>query len=971
MKAYGRKLFCTVFLQGLIAIAASGADLPNVVMIMADDWGWSDIAAYRRFQGLDDPIPTPNLDRLVSEGLMFTDAHSPAALCAPTRFSMMTGSNPYRNGVQWGTWGLEATSAFSVNRRHITVGEIMQAAGYRTAFFGKMHFGGGTTDFINKMPHFPTTYGFDYTFCTHGGIQDPPYLFFENDRFARIDATDPLNPSVPGTLADLKEWASGSYTITNGTGKIQAPPHDGTGDIHWNSSQNGIINSRKAAAFIGDHLANHPGKPFMVYYCAPQVHAPHTPPTDFEPDANGIPGNPPNVPVAGTTGGDELADMVYELDLQVGWIIAKLEDPNGDGSKADSILANTLVMFTSDNGGLASERGLPGYDSTGILRGAKAMMEEGGHRIPFVAHWGDGTPAGSVIAPGTVSHQLICSHDWVGAMYALTGQSMAEDQAMDAANILPILLGEQDENVPVHDYMLHQSQNSKPYPYAIRQGDYVLFVNLARTVAGELYNLANDLPQATNLLAGTPLPEDLARRDQMFALFLQHDQPTDLRTTTAYTAPDTYPPLPSPAGFSVAPRPVGPSSITMTATTGIDPSGPVEYLFTETSGNWGGTSSGWQTSPVYTDDGLLQDLVYSYTVTMRDALGHTGSAAIATTASPTTAVVPYMLPIFTEDFSQITGTAPSNSLPIEGGWFLPLNPPGPALQGIDETSDASVKVAGEKLNLGYGGDRTSVRWFGHHVFDLAQDYRLVGDWAVSGIFLPEQYTTNEHGFRAGIARFNGSGAIIGEGDSQIEPDLQFIKWEHIDPPSPVVGDSGSFEVTVTASELVAAGVTPTDRVGIVFYHNADNWPASGGANDVYLVDNIAIGYADDDNDGLPNAFETANGMDPANAADALLDKDGDGSSNIQEYFEGTDPNDPDSYLQPALAVSGIGPHQIELPEFIAGRRYRLEFSADMAISDPWTTVAVYTPAANGQGHLFEHTTTSVHGFYRIRTELLP
>ena len=99
-----------------------------------------------------------------------------------------------------------------------------------------MHFGGGTENFEEAMPNFPTTYGFDYVFSTHGGIQDDPYLYFENDRFARIDPADPLNPSELGWNSDLVEWPSGSYTITNGTGIIQAPPHDGIGDANWNSS---------------------------------------------------------------------------------------------------------------------------------------------------------------------------------------------------------------------------------------------------------------------------------------------------------------------------------------------------------------------------------------------------------------------------------------------------------------------------------------------------------------------------------------------------------------------------------------------------------------------------------------------------------------------------------------------------------------------------------------------------------------
>ena len=952
----------------LLSTAAVASGTPHVVMIMADDWGWSDIAAYRRYQGLSDPIPTPHLDRLVAGGMMFTDAHSPAALCAPTRFSMMTGSYPYRNGVQWGTWNFTGKSAFSNNRKHVTVGEVMQSAGYRTAFFGKMHFGGGSTNYAEKMPAFPTTYGFNYVFSAHGGIQAPPYLYFENDRFVKIDPDAPLNPSVPGALSDVIQWTKGSHPGANGGGSIDP---GGDGDPHWNSSQNGIINSRKASAFIRNHLASNPETPFLLYYCMPQIHIPHTPPIDFEPGEDGLPGSPPNAPVAGATAGDALADMVYELDLQVGKILAALEDPNGDGNTSDSILANTLILFTSDNGGLASERGIPGYDSTGILRGSKSSIYEGGHRVPFVAHWGDGTPEGSVIQPGSVSHQLIGAHDWVGLLYDLAGQSMAADQAMDCVNILPLLLGEQDEAIPVREFLILQSKPDSPYPYAIRQGDYVLLLD-ANKNAGALYNLAEDLSQETDLLAGTPSTEDAARSSQMRALYLQHDDPADLRSTPAYIASGSSAPLPDPAGFLLPPAATGPESATMTALTGTAANGPVEYYFAETGGNWGGTDSGWQTDPAFFPSGLLTDVTYTYTVTMRDASGQTGRTSPPFSVTPRYPVAPGLIPFFTEDFSALPGKTPDNAAPAENLWFLPLNAPGNSPQRIDESAEGSVLTSDGRLILGFGGDRVSVRRYGARTFDLSQDYRLTGDWRVTKTWAPEEYTSGERGFRAGIARFSSTGEIIGEGDARTAPESQFIKWTHINPASPVEGNSGTFSVTVTAEELTGAGVTPADRIGIVLYRNADNWPASGGGNDMYSVGPLALGYPDSDDDGLPDRFELTHGLNPNDPADALLDADGDGRTNLQEYIEGTDPNDPDDFFQTDIVMApadeGFG---ISVPRPKAQHRYRLDFSTDLA-SGLWQTVDVHIPPSEAAPlYLFRHNPDPLQGFYRIRTERLP
>lgn len=891
----------------LVAGCAVAGELPNVVMIMADDWGWSDIAAYRRYQGLGDPIPTPNLDRMVEQGMMFTDCHSPAALCAPTRFSMMTGSNPYRNGVQWGTWGFTATSAFSNNRNHITVGEIAKTAGYRTAFFGKMHFGGGSDDLESVMPNFPTTYGFDYTFCEHGGIQDSPYLYFENDRFVKIDPADPLNPSVPGMNSDLVEWASGYYTIPNGTGNIQND-HAGTGDANWNSSQNGIINSKKAAGFIRSHVAAYGANPFMVYYCAPQVHVPHTPPIDFEPNADGTPGSPPNVPVIGATGGSNIADMIYELDLQVGRILNALDDPNGDGDFSDSIITNTLVMFTSDNGGLSIDRELPEeYDSTGILSGFKAMMEEGGHRVPFVAMWP------GMIETNSVSDQLICGHDWVGVMYALTTNSMAPDQAMDCANILPILLGEQDENVPVHEFMIHQSQKDKAYPYAIRQGDYVLFVNPTKTAGEELYNLSDDLAQETNLLAGTPLPDDIVRRDEMFTLFLQHDQVNDARTTPAYTVPDVHPPLPNPAGFQIEPKAVGASSITMTAETGADTSGPVEYLFSEHSGHEGGSTSGWQTSAVYTDGSLLPGLTYSYSVRMRDALGHSGSASAVFHATTGTNNA-----ILADDFESSSDAGNVTAAPYPVGVWHHQGSNSWQVEGNNSVSIGDFgTLAGNEMRIGWGYDEVVTLYSTTTAIDTNRTYTFSGVWEVGNTLdVPR-------GFIAGLAEFSGADGTLVQ---RLTPDTLVFGNTN----APTIGETGTFTVSIGPAELAAAGVVTGNRIGVFFHHD------DGGVlyddshvlkNDVYLVDDVQLGT---DIDGMLGQWLLNYGL-----SSSINDYDGDGVDNLLEFAFGGNPTNP-------LSQGYMGSHGIASNTFLyvyprrkdAGLTYLLETSSNL-LSNDW------------------------------------
>jgi arylsulfatase A-like enzyme len=772
--------------------------LPNVVMIMADDLGWSEIAAYRRYQGLHDPIPTPNLDRLVAEGMMFTDAHSPASLCAPTRFSMMTGSYPYRNTMRWGTWGFTNPSAFTRNRKHVTIGEVMQAAGYRTAFLGKMHFGGGVEDFDNAMPAFPTTYGFDYVFSTHDGIQAPPYLYFENDRFVKIDPLDPLNPSAPGTNADTVVLQPGLYEGINGTGKVNETARVTTSDPLWNSSQNGIINSRKAADFIGDHMANHPEQPFMMYYCSPQVHVPHTPPIDFEPDNLGQPGDPANKPVAGFTGGDELADVVYELDLQVGWIIARLEDPDGDGDTADSILADTLVMFTSDNGGLGSERGFIGYDSTGTLKGFKSMIEEGGHRVPFVARWGDGTPHGSYIRPGSVSDQLICGMDWVGAMYALTEQNMQPDQAVDCVNILPILLGERGEDNPVREFLFHQSQDSKKkaFPYGIRHGDFVMFMD-GDHVPGELYNLREDLSQTVNLLESEPSQAIHDRRDAMLALYLAHDDPDDPRTTPVITT----------------------------------------------------ISAGNVLSEDFESVGVTDNIVGA----------------------------PY--PAGTWHLQDATGSKPH--------WTRDDQDEGQSVQIGDFNDDPD-----QEMRIGWGYDEVVVLYSTTHPIDASRNYFLSGDWEMANTL------DNSLGFIAGFAEFRADdGSLVQRltGDDKVFGPRA----------DAVIGQTGSFQIILTAEALQAADVTEGNLIGIFLHHDDDGVLYSDNAgfgenrNDVYLIDNVELGV----NGGTPfEKWAHANGVVGKDA-----DPDGDGVCNLLEFAFGGDPMSFQSRgFQPVLEMSPSG-----------------------------------------------------------------
>jgi arylsulfatase A-like enzyme len=244
------------------------------------------------------------------------------------------------------------------------------------------------------------------------------------------------------------------------------------------------------------------------------------PPRDFDGDPATM-----DEPVAGTTGG-ATSDMVRELDLQVGALLDRL--------RAAGVLEDTLIFFTSDNGALwphVADYGDAAHDNNGPWRDYKASIYEGGHRVPFIARWGDGSAEGSKIEPGSVSDHTIVGQDWVATMYELTGQPMADDQAMDAASLLPLLLGQNDD--PVHEFVLYQAGFA--FDGAIRQGDYVLMIDKDNE-ATELYDLANDQAQANNLIEQPEYGDLIGILRERFIRHNDHDSNTfhEPRTTPAF-----------------------------------------------------------------------------------------------------------------------------------------------------------------------------------------------------------------------------------------------------------------------------------------------------------------------------------------------------------------------------------------------------------------------------------------------------
>ena len=423
-----------------MALSAAGASqqsvpgnpLPNVLVVLADDVGPGDIEFFqRRFSG-SSLVSTPNINRLIEEGMRFENARTPATLCAPTRWAVMTGNYNYRSHKPWGVWG--AFEPNGIPDGQMTLGRLMKTAGYRTAFIGKWGFGAewnaensdqiytgneygkDGVDIRRIVRGGPGDLGFDYSCNLPAGIQNVPYAYYENDIWMPLSETSVLQHLT---------WKD----VPKGT---ELGKSAGKGDSAWDASRAGPILTEKAVGFI-EQCAKDEQTPFFLYFCSQAVHHPHNPPKTFF-----------GHPVAGTTPSKHL-DMVNEFDLQVGVLIETL--------KKHGLYENTLFIVTSDNGGMGEgnavkETVAAGHDSSAEFREDKGSSYEGGSRVPFIAVWP------GQIQPAAVSHEPVMVQDVFATLAAVTGQKLQETDAMDSINLLPLLTGQPE--VRGHEVMVVQ-----------------------------------------------------------------------------------------------------------------------------------------------------------------------------------------------------------------------------------------------------------------------------------------------------------------------------------------------------------------------------------------------------------------------------------------------------------------------------------------------------------------------------------
>jgi arylsulfatase A-like enzyme len=464
--------------------AAGSKNRPNIVVILADDLGYGDVAC----NNPESKLLTPNVDRLAREGLRFVDAHTPCGVCSPTRYGLLTGRYPWRTELK--TQVLWPWDKPLIDAGRLTLPKMLKAHGYKTACIGKWHLGWEwqTTDGskVNSQVRIgdpqreirnefakkvlldkpigggPTTRGFDYYF----GVDlpnFPPYTFIENDRL-----TAPATVMKPDSMFGWPGLMKPGWRLEGVLPEL----------------------TRRAVRYVEER--SKAPEPFFLYL---PLSAPHTP---IAPDDEFV----------GKSKAGKYGDFVQQTDWTVGQVM--------DAIRRSGAANNTIVLFTSDNGPEnLTYPVLKEFDhaSQGPLRGAKRMLWEGGHRVPFIA-WGPGR-----VPAGQVEKEVICLTDIMATVASMLGHKLPNEAAEDSYDIGPALFGKK-RSQPIREATVHHSMNNE---YGIRKGDWVLLESEKNAHGaaepqwwrdkhnvpkhdqpGELFHLKEDLRETRNLYAQYP-----------------------------------------------------------------------------------------------------------------------------------------------------------------------------------------------------------------------------------------------------------------------------------------------------------------------------------------------------------------------------------------------------------------------------------------------------------------------------------
>lgn len=455
-----RDFWTSLAAASALPAAAAARPLPNIVYVLADDLGWGDLGCYNP----ESAIPTPNADRFASQGVRFTDMHSPSAVCTPTRYGILTGRYCWRSRLKSGV--LQGYSPSLIEPGRLTVPEMLRRRGYYTAGVGKWHLGLGDrerTDYTQPLRPGPIDRGFDYYYGIPSSLDFEPYLFFENDRVVEQPTAHTNGATQPprGVF-----WRAGAIAPHFEFPKVLPALTD------------------KAVSIIHDRTAA-PRQPFFLYLALSAPHTPWVPVDEFR----------------GRSKAGLYGDFVAQVDDTLGRVLRAIDEAK--------LAGNTLVVFTSDNGAhwTPEDKAAWPHRANANWRGMKADIWDAGHRIPFLARWP------GRIRPATTSAQLGCLTDLMATAASIVDFRLPNSAGEDSYDLLPALLGR--ARTPIREAIVHHSNQGM---FSIRQGRWKLELGLGSggfsqpqkvTPApggpqGQLYDLASDPAESDNVYQKHP-----------------------------------------------------------------------------------------------------------------------------------------------------------------------------------------------------------------------------------------------------------------------------------------------------------------------------------------------------------------------------------------------------------------------------------------------------------------------------------
>ncbi|WP_020528751.1 sulfatase family protein [Flexithrix dorotheae] len=449
---------------------------PNIIFILADDMGYGDLKSLNP----DSDIPTPNMDKIVNEGIHFTDAHTNSSVCTPTRYGVLTGRYAFRTRLKSGVlWGY---SPSLIESGRVTVAGFLKQNGYNTACVGKWHLGldwqkldeskeiedikvvpEGFDDNVNYSQPAgggPQDCGFDYSLIIPASLDMSPYLYVRNGL-----AVEPPTAYTEGK--DQKKDGRGVFwrkgKMSPGFDFFQVLPS--------------LVDS--ACNYISQQADEK--DPFFLYLPLPAPHTPWMPTDEFGSKSN-----------AGKYG-----DFVNMVDAQIGKVMQAVTAAGMDD--------NTLIIVTSDNGAdwNPDDKEKFSHRANYIFKGRKADIFEAGHRVLFIARWKGKIQAGSS------SDEVLCTTDLLGTVAGLLEKPIPNGAGEDSYNLWPAFVGNAGET-PIREATIHHSLQGI---FSIRKGKWKFTPHLGSggfskpstiepkegEAPGTLYDMENDPEEQNNL----------------------------------------------------------------------------------------------------------------------------------------------------------------------------------------------------------------------------------------------------------------------------------------------------------------------------------------------------------------------------------------------------------------------------------------------------------------------------------------